>query len=169
MLTFRLSSSDQAPPFRWPFPPHERDDAFRPRQGSALLILQEVPARGVETHCGPGRLHLRRMRRLVQRHRVGRRTRGRRGRSQPARELYRIARAHNAQDGRQNSGGYAPDGRSRQSSPSHQALATVIASSGLSVRRPSSGHRIHSIGTSLDKGGTHAKEWANVGVGCVRD
>ncbi|QKI74440.1 hypothetical protein HPS43_03115 [Achromobacter xylosoxidans] len=30
MLTFRLSPSDQAQPFRWPFPPHERDDDFPP-------------------------------------------------------------------------------------------------------------------------------------------
>lgn len=156
MLTFRLSPSDQAQPFRWPFPPHERDDDFPPRQGSALLILQEVPARGVEAHCGPGRLYLRRMRRLVQRHRVGRRTRGRQGRSQPARGLYPIAREHNAQDGRQNSGGHAPAGRYCRPSSPHQALAFVSVSFSLSVLMSENNRTAHATVAPLDRGGAHA-------------
>lgn len=81
MLTSRLSPSDQAQPFRWPFPPHGRTEEApaqesRPRD-PALLVLREVPARGAQAHRQGRRLHqsfctdLRRVRGDVQRDHLG--------------------------------------------------------------------------------------------------
>src|SRR3546814_3526345 len=40
----------------------------RQQQDSVLLVLRQEPARGPQADCGPERVHLRRMRRVVQRH-----------------------------------------------------------------------------------------------------